>query len=1016
MRVLILHLSDIHLRSEDDYVLTRIISIADAARTTDYELDACVVVLSGDIASTGSETEYLIAAAFIGALLSELKAGLAGSVPIWVVSIPGNHDCDFAAPRPARDALIANLRAHPTDTVDPTTLSVCTDTQSHYFDFQDLVSSECATSGDRLYYEHDIVLNGERVQFRCLNTAWQSELQEKQGSLAYPVNHIPAGTTDAGIVITVMHHPYKWFTVHNSRALQKAVEGMSDIILTGHEHDFAARSQQGHRGETNLYVEGGALQERSGKSSFNALVLDTTLKLQRLIAFSFADGMYVRVHEDTDWRPFQANALRAVSPYALNVSFEAYLSDLGYVMTSPANELLKLADVFVDPDLREVSYDDSKPKRLIGSDVVLEKLADLKAILVTGPDKSGKTSLAKVYFHRLYGDGFVPVLLDAGTDELLDNDKIYGAVEARYAKQYLRPAIEGLRQLSSERRVVIVDNFHNLRLKKGSPRGVLRRLTRFAERVIVFSHDVSQHVADLARLTRTGTDELRVSHYQIQGHGHSRRAQLVEKWFALAPSGDVNPESYSRRLIETKQVIDVAVGHNFLPPYPSFILPILQAQYHSENVDVSTSTYGHLYELLIRRTLAVEATKANFDIYLSYLASLAQWLFVNRRQTITEQELRTLHADFEQQQLLRLKFVATLNEFTKRQVLEEAPGGYQFKYKYFYYYFVASYLRDHLDRADVRSTIEQLTQSLHEEDPANILLFLVHVTKSDFVIDQMLAAAGRVFPEAVPAALATSDSPLVNVRDTVIEVAYEEMEAQASRQQVFRTLDQEAEDSETVQTTDYLMEIGRAFKTQQIVGQIVKNFPGKIDGERKKQLTLACYGIGLRVLGSVTALVRDNLASFAGDILKTVVRDNPDKTAEEVSDKAIVSIFVAMHLATYGIIKRISYSVGSPHLGPVYEAVERDSEVPAIKLVHASLSMDQEPSFPASTVIRIFKEVESNVLVRSVLRSLVVNHFYLFDVRIQTKQQVCTELGIPIHRAISPDLRAKLLARPKGEG
>src|ERR1041384_3533166 len=84
-----------------------------------------------------------------------------------------------------------------------------------------------------------------------------------------------------------------------------------------------------------------------------------------------------------------------------------------------------------------------------------------------------------------------------------------------------------------------------------------------------------------------------------------------------------------------------------------------------------------------------------------------------------------------------------LDQFVRRQVMDASTGRYRFKYRYIYYYFVASYLRDHITEPDTRTTISQLAQRVYVEENANILLFLAHLSKDPFIIDEMNGSLER---------------------------------------------------------------------------------------------------------------------------------------------------------------------------------------------------------------------------------------------------------------------------------
>jgi hypothetical protein len=212
-----------------------------------------------------------------------------------------------------------------------------------------------------------------------------------------------------------------------------------------------------------------------------------------------------------------------------------------------------------------------------------------------------------------------------------------------------------------------------------------------------------------------------------------------------------------------------------------------------------------------------------------------------------------------------------------------------------------------------------------------------------------------------------------------------------------------------VDPNDYLARIDVAFKTLQILGQIVKNFPGSLDGRQKLQLVEECYGIGLRTLRSVFGYMEQTTDAFVDSIVKSLREETAELSKAELQDRVRKSLFGLAHLLTHGIVKRISSAVGSPHLGQVYDLIRKNHDSPSFNLVHASLSLDQQWAFPTEEIERLNEELEGNLLAHFTLRSLVVVHFHLFAVKFDLKQRICDRLGISFKRLQLQNPRERLL-------
>jgi 3',5'-cyclic AMP phosphodiesterase CpdA len=107
MKLLILHLSDIHIRSQRDAILSKAPEIVAATASRAFDVEHIFVALTGDIAFSGASAEYVAANEFLTTLKTELCRE--SRLPVDIVLTPGNHDCDFRSETATRRLLIRSI-------------------------------------------------------------------------------------------------------------------------------------------------------------------------------------------------------------------------------------------------------------------------------------------------------------------------------------------------------------------------------------------------------------------------------------------------------------------------------------------------------------------------------------------------------------------------------------------------------------------------------------------------------------------------------------------------------------------------------------------------------------------------------------------------------------------------------------------------------------------------------------------------------------------------------------------
>lgn len=666
MRLLIVHLSDIHLKGDQDSIFEKIDGITHAVQNIAYDLDGCLLIVTGDIAYSGTEFQYIAALDLLDRITSNLKSGLRAkisgtTVPVHVAVVPGNHDCDFSDNDGVRKLIKDGIIKDSASAMDKSVVGLCTAVQRQYFQFLDAIETVSREPGDadfhpEMYYEYHFDISGERVSVLCCNTALLSELHESPGELYFPANAISDDHSDSKLVFAAFHHPYNWIQPQPSREFRKKIESVADFVLSGHEHDGTRRTQEVSPGQYNICVEGGVLQDSEDplSSSFNAFVIDTDQGKQKFAQYNWSATGYslgdatVSGQEGSGlaWFDLKTNAVRQHKTFALTEAMAEFLDDPGAPLQQKGDGKLRLSEIFVYPDLLRANLDiGGRIDRVRGHNVI--RLIDQTDLLViSGDTECGKTSLGKMVFQHFHESGGVPIFLDA-SKVIPRGDRLLGFLETEFTDQYGSEDLEAFRQMDHGKRAVIIDNFDRLQISPRRKREFLQTLTQFADRILVLSNDLAVELDELFDSTAGGPVRSEFEHYRIQPLGHLLRGNLIEKWMLLGEDSDADSIIFAQKLTATTAVINTIVGKNFVPAFPIFILAVLQAADLATPVDMTASTNGYFYELLIRSALARGRNKFEFDIIGGYLAYLAHEIHVSGRAQFTDSEFRQIHEKYE---------------------------------------------------------------------------------------------------------------------------------------------------------------------------------------------------------------------------------------------------------------------------------------------------------------------------------------------------------------------------------
>jgi predicted phosphodiesterase len=1015
MKFSVLHLSDIHLRKEHNSVIEKIEKICLAIKSELFNMEKLFLVISGDVAFSGNQREYEIALELVESLKSYLINE--SKLEMNIIMVPGNHDCNFTGDQSIRNVLLGNIRQNQMNTLTEEIIQEVTKAQSCYIDFE-----EAYDEGQFLKFRHKLfkqyVYNiGEfKLSFNCLNTSWISELHEQPSKMYYPLylfdKEINELTSD--LKITVMHHPLHWLEPTNNRLNKDILEANSDIILTGHEHVPTFRQYMDFEGNYTGYIEGGALQTSNPEESeFNLIQIDIAAHKQRILKYSWLENKYL-VNKSINWTDLRIGN-ESSSGMENNEDYNNYLNDPGLKLNHPKKAQVYLDDIYIYPDARVIKFE-SKRNDDIGEYINLEDLKEIKEenkFFITGEEKSGKSTFCKTIYKFYRSKGYVPVLINGRLIKSASIEEFNKVLYKTYCNQYSSKTLEEFKQLPDMNKLIIIDDYDKINLNNKFSLNLLINIDKYYKNIIITGNELFKFFELL--FSEENDDFLdKYGKYEIMQFGHRMRGRLISQWNSIGDIETLEESEFISKNDHFENTVNTIIGNNYVPSFPFFILIMMQTLETGSPHNLAESTYGFYYEHLIRQSfIDVKMNNEDIDAFYNYITELAFVYFEDKVIEKSIIELKDFHRWYSEEYDLTYNFDKYLNNLINTSILEGIQDIYKFKYNYTYYYFVARYFAINISESGIRDSISKMCKKLYYEEYANIIMFLTHLSKDPFILNEILENTRTLFNDFEPTKLEEEIDNLNKLISEVPNLVIDNKGVREHRDERLEYQDQIERNNNEVASTrqefrdeedgtseiDIIGKLNWSFKTLEILGLILKNYYGSIKGSQKVILGQEAYFLGLRSLSSFLGMIDTHMEAIVREIEK-VIENKHISDKHQIQNEARKFVFNLCCAISFQFIKKISNSVGTDKLTETFKRILNNNNTNAIKLIDISIKLDHIQTIPFSDITSIKNELDrnNNLIVYNLLRGLVIDHLYMFETNYKVKQRICSYLDISIER------------------
>ncbi|MCK5858020.1 MAG: metallophosphoesterase [Abyssibacter sp.] len=987
----ILLVSDIHLKNANTLSQESLDKILRQFRKELAGSHYILLLIAGDIAYSGQDEEYTLANDLVRQIVETLSS--AGVAKVDVLTVPGNHDCDFSKNDSVREIVLKNL-TNDLSAFDESTLSVCTNIQNNYFAFADGVHTITPVSEDRLSQVYIAGSDGFRIGVVAINSSWSSKLKEQAGQILLPVDNLQTLPLEQAcdLVIYVQHHPKHWLRPPDLHVLREKICTESALLITGHEHLGNTSLICSETDRRYVHIESIALVPDAGEEDKGATYLlfepDAKQFKQRRIGFDGLIGNDIQID-------MPANVDRSNGKFPLTKEFFEELRDAGGNFNTQSGNVA-LPDIFVYPDLETRDSSGDTIDNVSFNSVFNDK--SLTRILLTGEEQSGKSSLIRMWFIKAREQGQFGVMIDAKRMGGGKPEQIERFIKKVCKEQYV--AADDVLGEPKEKMIAFIDNLDDAIM----PASLLPNLMKYLEarfEVIVASASTDFDYSDILN-THVQEALSDFERYQLKTFTHKKRFEMIKKWCVL--DGVATRSEMDERVNRVETAMNSVIGKNLVPAYPIFVLILLQQLDTEHAANLQSSGFAHYYQFLITNGLLQAGLPRNeLGEVENFLSNFAWLLANNAHRFCSRAEFDAFCAAYSTK-FQTVSSEGRLNLLKRAKIVAESYEEIAFNYPYIFHFYIGRYLADNYSVPEAKRFVDDMCNGLKDRESAYALLFMLHHNRNEEVIEKVVSVLASCFSSSEPAkleadvqgisSLVEKSSQMV-IKNFDLDVAQEETRDEREQR------DRAEDDAESLaksesESTEVLREIFKMFRASEVLSQVLKNFYGNLERPVKAKLIRELIEAPMRMYSRALEVVGHQPELLASEIEKEMERNGflDDSVRRKALSKKIA--FYLLTMLAYSLIARTGRLIGIDKLQDDIDLFVKSEPTAANRLLGASARLERPATGNFQYVKDVANDMQDMPVDFSILQHMVATHIRQFHIPEERLQSLCAALDIQI--------------------
>ena len=443
---------------------------------------------------------------------------------------------------------------------------------------------------------------------------------------------------------------------------------------------------------------------------------------------------------------------------------------------------IKLQDIFVFLPLSCYTPQDGQVSELIINQTQLLKK---KYAIIHGEELSGKTALGRHLFLSLT-EKSSPVLY-------VDLEQVPRTPKEKFLRDTYCHQFNGDYSLWKQQsnKTLILDNL--------SSRPYLIDFVVFAkdffEKIIItVSSDIFNSFF---------RDEVCLTDFfemKIEPLTYRQQEELIRKRLALSDRNELITDGFIDQVED--RINSIIISSKIVPRYPFFVLSILQTYEAFMPNNMSITSYGHCYHILIVSTLmkaGISRSDNDINTCFNFAENLAFKIYQNNEHRLTNKlDLEEFVKEYGKKFIIPKPFLHRLKDENYGIITKD---GY-FRKIYMYYFFLGRFLSK--KNIQNKTVIEQMCEKSYVTSNYLTLLFIIHHTNDNQIIDHILLRTMCALDLVQPAVLDQGETKRFgNIIDTLEKDVLSPKSVEEERKKERDVRDHQDEiDEETDEETD----------------------------------------------------------------------------------------------------------------------------------------------------------------------------------------------------------------------